>query len=65
MADMKLLQEVKEMSAKIRGNVDSGNAYLMGYLWATLTPKQQKQTAIAFADEIIEKLEKEKEELLT
>ncbi len=64
--DMQLLQEVKAMSTKIRnGNVDSGNAYLLGYLWATLTPKQQKQTAIAFADEIIEKLEKEKEELLT
>jgi hypothetical protein len=64
--DMQLLTEVKEMSIKIRnGNTDSGTHYLLGYLWATLTPKQQKQTAIAFADEIIEKLEKEKEELLT
>lgn len=57
--DMQLLQEVKTMSTKIRnGNADSGNAYLLGYLWATLTPKQQKQTAIAFADELISILEK-------
>jgi len=57
--DMQLLKEVKEMSAKIRGNVDSGNAYLLGYLWATLTPKQQIATSIAFADELIAKLENE------
>ena len=56
--DMQLLQEVKAMSAKIRnGNADSGNAYLLGYLWATLTPKQQIATSIAFADELIAKLE--------
>ncbi len=58
--DMQLLQEVKEMATKIRnGNVDSGKSYLIGYLWATLTPKQQIATSIAFADELIEKLENE------
>lgn len=56
--DMQLLQEVKTMATKIRnGNSDSGNSYLLGYLWATLTPKQQKQTAIVFADELIGILE--------
>ena len=55
---MQLLQEVKAMSTKIRnGNVDSGNSYLLGYLWATLTPKQQIATSIAFADELISILE--------
>ena len=57
--DMQLLQEIKEMSTKIRGDRDSGNAYLLGYLWATLTPKQQIATSIAFADELIAKLENE------
>jgi hypothetical protein len=57
--DMQLLQEVKATAAKIRnGNVDSGNAYLLGYLWATLTPEQQNETAIAFSDELIAMLEK-------
>jgi hypothetical protein len=57
--DMQLLQDVKVMSAKIRNNdTDSGNAYLLGYLWATLTPKQQKETALAFTEEIISILEK-------
>jgi hypothetical protein len=56
--DMQLLQEVKAMSTKIRnGNVDSGNSYLLGYLWATLTHKQQIATSIAFADELISILE--------
>ena len=58
MSDIQLLQDVKVMAHKIRGDRDSGNAYLMGYLWATLTPKQQKQTALAFTEEIIEVLEK-------
>ena len=58
--DMQLLQEVKEMATKIRnGNADSGKSYLIGYLWATLTPKQQIATSIAFADELIAKLENE------
>jgi hypothetical protein len=61
MANMELLQEVKEMSTKIRnGNVDSGTHYLLGYLWASLTEKQQTEISIAFADEIITKLEAEK-----
>jgi hypothetical protein len=58
--DMQLLQEVKAMSIKIRnGNEDSGKSYLLGYLWASLTPKQQIATSIAFADELIAKLENE------
>jgi hypothetical protein len=57
--DMQLLQEVKRMAIAIRnGNEDSGKSYLLGYLWATLTPEQQNETAIAFSDELIEVLEK-------
>lgn len=42
--DMELLQEIKAMSKTIRnGNSDSGNSFLMGYLWATLTTEQQKE----------------------
>jgi len=42
--DMELLQEIKSMSKTIRnGNSDSGNSFLMGYLWATLTTEQQKE----------------------
>jgi ABC-type transporter MlaC component len=48
--DMQLLQEIKAMSKAIRnGNADSGNAYLMGYIWATLTPEQQQEIADEFA----------------
>jgi hypothetical protein len=56
--DMQLLQDVKVMSSKIRGNYDSGNAYLMGYMWASLTPKQQKEIALSFTEQLIEELEK-------
>lgn len=52
MADMQLLQDVKAMSTKIRGDVDSGTHYLMGWMWATLTPKQQKELVESFADEL-------------
>ena len=46
---MQLLQEIKAMSKAIRnGNADSGNAFLMGYLWATLTVKQQQEIADEF-----------------
>ena len=49
MANMELLQEIKTMSKAIRnGNADSGNAFLMGYLWATLTVKQQQEIADEF-----------------
>ena len=45
MANMELLQEIKSMSKSIRGgDSDSGNAYLLGYIWATLTPEQQEET---------------------
>ncbi len=61
MANMQLLKEVREMSEKIRNNdSDSGTHYLLGYLWASLTEKQQRKIAIEFADQIIEKLESEK-----
>lgn len=56
--DMELLQDVKVMASKIRGNYDSGNSYLMGYMWASLTPKQQKEIALAFTEQVIEELEK-------
>jgi hypothetical protein len=56
--DMELLQDVKVMASKIRGNYDSGNAYLMGYMWASLTPKQQKEIALSFTEQVIEELEK-------
>lgn len=47
--NMQLLQEIKTMSKAIRnGNADSGNAFLMGYLWATLTKKQQQEIADEF-----------------
>jgi hypothetical protein len=59
MADMQLLQEIKSMAKEIRnGNADSGNAYLMGYMWATLTPKQQKEIAKSFSEELSEVLER-------
>lgn len=51
---MQLLQYVKSMSQDIRGNVDSGNAYLMGYMWATLTLKQQHEIAESFRNELAE-----------
>ena len=57
--DMQLLQDVKTMATKIRnGNEDSGKSYLLGYMWATLTPKQQKELAMSFTDELISILEK-------
>jgi ABC-type transporter MlaC component len=59
MANMQLLQEIKSMAKEIRnGNADSGNAYLMGYMWATLTPKQQKEIAKSFSEELSEVLER-------
>ena len=51
--DMNLLQEVKTMATKIRNNdSDSGTHYLLGWMWATLTPKQQKELAKSFSDEL-------------
>jgi hypothetical protein len=59
MADMQLLQEIKSMAKEIRNdNADSGNAYLMGYMWATLTTKQQKEIAKSFRDELAKDKEK-------
>ena len=58
MADMQLLQDVRKMSTQIRnGNMDSGNAYLMGYMWATLTTKQQNEIAKSFRNELAESKE--------
>jgi hypothetical protein len=55
MADMQLLQEIKSMAKKIRNdNADSGNAYLMGYMWASLTTKQQNEIAKSFRNELAE-----------
>ena len=56
--DMILLQDVKAMAAKIRNDsTDSGNAYLMGYLWATLTHTQQKEVAESFREKLAEVVE--------
>jgi len=52
MTDINLLQDVKKISAEIRGDKDSGNAYLLGYLWATLTPEQQDETAKSFRNDL-------------
>jgi hypothetical protein len=52
--DLKLLQDVKIMSTKIRGDEDSGKAYLMGYIWASLTQKQQKEIAKSFREQLAE-----------
>ena len=56
---MQLLQEVKDMSKKIRNdNFESGIGYLLGYLWATLTPEQQEETAKSFREQLAEKGER-------
>jgi hypothetical protein len=53
--DMQLLQEIKSIAKKIRNdNADSGNAYLMGYMWASLTVKQQNEIAKSFRNELSE-----------
>ena len=53
--DMQLLQEIKTIATKIRyDNQDSGTHYLLGYMWATLTPKQQKEIAKSFRNELSE-----------
>jgi hypothetical protein len=54
MTDINLLQDIKKISAEIRGDKDSGNAYLMGYLWASLTKEQQIETAESFRNELAE-----------
>jgi hypothetical protein len=55
---MQLLQEVKAIATKIRnGNADSGSSYLLGYLWATLTPEQQQETKLSFIEEFTKILE--------
>ena len=54
---MKLLQEIKAMSTKIRGDEDSGKSFLMGYMWASLTQKQQKEIAKSFREQLAEELE--------
>ena len=55
--DLKLLQDVKVMSTQIRGDEDSGKSYLMGYIWASLTQKQQKEIAKSFREQLAEELE--------
>ncbi len=51
---MQLLQYVKSMSQDIRGDIDSGNAYLMGFMWASLTLKQQHEIAESFRNQLAE-----------
>jgi hypothetical protein len=52
--DLKLLQEIKVMSTQIRGDEDSGKSFLMGYIWASLTQKQQKEIAKSFREQLAE-----------
>ena len=52
--DLSLLQDVKAMSTQIRGDEDSGKSYLMGYIWASLTQKQQKEIAKSFREQLAE-----------
>jgi hypothetical protein len=55
MTDMQLLQEIKSMAKEIRnGNADSGNAYLMGYLWASMSLTQQQDVAKSFREQLAE-----------
>jgi len=56
--DLSLLQDVKAMSTQIRGDEDSGKSYLMGYIWASLTQKQQKEIAKSFREQLAEELER-------
>jgi hypothetical protein len=50
---MQLLQEIKSIAKEIRNdNADSGNAYLMGYMWASLTTKQQNEIAKSFRNDL-------------
>jgi hypothetical protein len=54
-ANLELLKEVKEMSTKIRSGIpESGNAYLMGYMWASFTTKQQNEIAKSFREQLAE-----------
>jgi len=54
MTDINLLKDIKAMSAEIRGDRDSGNAYLLGYLWASLTTEQKIETAESFRKDLAE-----------
>ncbi len=57
-ANLELLKEIKEMSTQIRSGIqDSGNAYLMGYMWASLTIKQQNEIAKSFREQLAESKE--------
>jgi hypothetical protein len=54
-ADMQLLQEIKSIAKEIRnGDADSGKSFLIGYMWATLTTKQQNEIAKSFREELAE-----------
>ena len=55
MSDMQLLQEIKSMAKEIRNdNADSGNAYLMGYIWASMSLTQQKSVEKSFREQLAE-----------
>jgi hypothetical protein len=55
MTDMQLLQEIKAMAKEIRNNnADSGNAYLMGYMWACMSLTQQQDVAKSFREQLAE-----------
>ena len=56
---MKILQQIKRLSKAIRNDSeDSGNAYVMGYLWACLSAEEKIEAFNAFNKEFIEMIKK-------
>jgi len=56
---MKILQQIKRLSKAIRNDSeDSGNAYVMGYLWACLSEEEKIEAFNAFNKEFLEMVKK-------
>lgn len=56
---MDMLQQIKRLSKVIRNDdEDSGNAYLMGYLWTCLTEEEKIEAFRSFNDEFIKLIKK-------
>ena len=51
------LNDVKEIAIKHMGNPEMGKAYLLGYLWATLSDKQKLETHKSLSKYLEEKNE--------
>jgi nucleoside 2-deoxyribosyltransferase len=49
------LRDVLAVTRKIRGNDrDSGTHYLLGYLWANTSPREQERIAKLFNNDLLE-----------